>query len=287
MEDSVTSTIRPLHSALGAEVCGVNLAIDIDPNTIATLRQALVEYSVIVLRNQCLEPAEQVAISKKFGPLMVHVVSQFNMPQFPEVLVLSNDKKRDGTPAGIEDAGRYWHTDMSYLEEPSLGSILHAIEVPPEGGETMFASMHAAYDAMTEERREQLARLRARHFFAARWQGEKDKAGVRPAMTAEQIAKTPPVEHPLIRTHPESGRKALYAGGFATGIVGLEEQAGRSLIDEITSFSTQPQFVYTHKWQAGDLVFWDNRSTMHHALTYDSQYRRHMHRTTIKGDRPC
>ena len=150
----------------------------------------------------------------------------------------------------------------------------------------MFASMYAAYDAMTDERRQQLAPLRARHFFAARWEGEKNKAGVRPAMTPEQIAKTPPVDHPVIRTHPESGRKALYAGGFATGIIGWEQEAGRSLLDEITSFSTQPQFVYTHRWQAGDLVFWDNRSTMHHARSYDSQYRRHMHRTTIRGDKP-
>lgn len=278
--------LKKLHPALAVEIDGIDLSSQNEASHISFIRKNLVENSVVVLRNQNLTPAQQIAISGKFGPLAIHIVSQFNMPKFPEILILSNKKNSKGESIGIEDAGRYWHTDMSYLTKPSLGSILYAIEVPPYGGDTMFASMYSAYDALPEFRKKELSNLRAVHYFASRWEDEKNKSGVRPSMTKEQKIKTPAVDHPLIRTHPENGRKAIYAGGFTVGILNFDDKKGKQLLEELTLFSTQAQFVYTHKWKAGDVVFWDNRSTMHHALPYDNKYIRHMQRTTVQGDKP-
>ena len=140
---------------------------------------------------------------------------------------------------------------------------------------------------MSEEYKQKLQGLRAVHFFGARWHREVGKSGVRPAMTEQQLAETPPVTHPLIRTHPETGRKAVYAGGFAVGIEGWDKLAAEQLLDEINSFSTQQQFIFTHKWKSGDIVFWDNRCTMHCVTTYDAaKERRVVHRAVVQGDRP-
>ena len=279
--------VEPLAQSLGAEIRGVDLSQPLDDATFGAIHQAHLDYSVIVFRGQRLEPEQQIAFSGRFGNFEIHVMSQFLRPGHPEILVISNDKNEAGDAVGIEDAGRYWHSDLSYLPEPSLGSLLYAIEVPPEGGDTKFASMYAAYDALSDSRREELSGLRASHHFASRWLREIDKAGVRPPMSDEQLAKTPPVDHPIVRTHPESGRKSIFAGGFCTGVAGMGADEGLAFVDDLTAFSTQEQFIYTHKWQAGDLVFWDNRCAMHHATDYDSaKYRRHMNRTTIKGDAP-
>ncbi len=283
----MTVAVEPLSESVGAEVIGVDLSQPIDGETFAAIHQAHLDHSVIIFRGQHLTPEQHISFSSRFGDFEIHVMEQFLLPGHPELLVISNDKKETGEPAGIEDAGRYWHSDLSYLKAPSLGSMLYAIEVPPEGGNTMFAGMYAACDALAPARRDELGSMRAVHHFASRWLREKDKAGVRPPMSEEQLAKTPPVDHPIIRTHPESGRQSIFAGGFCTGVVGMGEEEGLAFVDELTAFSTQPQFIYAHEWRAGDLVFWDNRCAMHHATDYDSsKYRRHMLRTTLKGDTP-
>lgn len=202
------------------------------------------------------------------------------------MLVLSNDKKPNGDAVGIEDAGRYWHSDLSYLEKPSMASLLYAIEVPPSRGDTMFASQYAAFDALSDDRKEELSKLRAVHHFGSRWNKETGKAGVRPKMSAEELAKTPPVDHPIVRTHPETGKKTIYVGGFCTGVVGMEEEEGAAFVDELSDYASSEPFRYLHQWNAGDLVMWDNRCAMHCASDYDPQYRRHMNRTTLKGDAP-
>ena len=282
----MTINARPLSDALGAEIEGVDLAQPLDDETFAAVHSAYLEHQVIVFRSQSLTPDQHVAFSRRFGDLEIHVMAQFLLPGHPEVLVISNDKKPDGEAAGIEDAGRYWHSDLSYLPQPSLGSILYGIEVPPEGGDTMFAGMYAAHDALAPSRRDELADKRAIHHFGSRWSKEKNKAGVRPTMSKAQTNKTPPVDHPIIRTHPETGRKALYGGGFCIGVVGMEDDGGRELVEDLTDFATQPEFIFTHTWRAGDVVFWDNRCVMHHATVFDTKHRRYMNRTTIKGDTP-
>ncbi len=283
----MTVLVEQLAESVGAEVSGVDLSRPLEAGDLSAIRKAHLDLSVVVFRDQRLTPEQHIAFSSHFGDFEIHVMAQFLLPGHPEVLVISNDKNDAGEAIGIEDAGRYWHSDLSYLKEPSLGSMLYAVEVPPEGGNTMFAGMYAAYDALPGARREELAGLRATHHFASRWLREKDKAGVRPPMSDEQLAQTPPVDHPIVRTHPETGRKSIFAGGFCTGVAGMGEEEGLAFVDELTAFSTQPQFTYTHEWRVGDLVFWDNRCAMHHATDYDSsKYRRHMLRTTIKGDTP-
>jgi taurine dioxygenase len=282
----MTIKVEPVHDAIGARVFGVDLAAPMDDTTFAAVKAAHLRHGVLIFPDQKMTPEEHVAFTRRFGELEIHVMQQFGLPGFPEVLVLSNDKNEKGEPVGIEDAGRYWHTDMSYLKRPCLGSILYGIDVPPEGGDTMFAGMAAAYDGLPARRRAELAGLRAIHHFGTRWHMEQKKAGVRPAMSKEQLDKTPPVSHPVVRTHPETGRQTLYVGGFVRGIEGMSEADGQALNDELVAHATQPRFVYVHKWTKGDVVFWDNRCAMHHATVYEPRYRRHMNRTTIKGDEP-
>ncbi len=283
----MTIEVHKVHDALSAEIKGVDLSQDLDDETFAAIHRAHLDHGVLLFRDQDLTPEQHKAFSLRFGPPEIHVVSWYRLPGHPEIIVVSNKKDEDGKPLGLEDAGRYWHSDMSYLPEPALGSILYAREVPPTGGNTLFAGMHAAFDALSDDRKEQLAKMRAIHHFGSRWYREKDKAGIRPKMTKEEEDKTPPVDHPLIRTHPENGRKSIYAGGFCMGVVGMEQDDALEFLDELEEFMTQPQFVYTHEWRVGDVVFWDNRCTMHHAQPYDAKaHTRHMHRTTIKGDVP-
>lgn len=283
----MTIEVHPLHEALGAEVRGVDLSRDIAPEDFKAIHRAHLDHGILLFRDQDLTPEQHKGFSLRFGPPEIHVVSWYRLPGHPEIIVVSNKKDADGKPLGLEDAGRYWHSDMSYLPAPALGSILYAREVPPTGGDTKFAGMHAAFDALPADRKAQLSKMRAIHHFGSRWYREKDKAGIRPPMTKEEEEKTPPVDHPIIRTHPENGRKSIYAGGFTMGVVGMEQEAALAFLDELEAFMTQPQFVYTHQWRAGDVVFWDNRCTMHHATNYDAKnHTRHMHRTTIKGDKP-
>ena len=283
----MTIEVHPLHDALGAEVRGVDLSRDIAPEDFKAIHRAHLDHGILLFRDQDLTPEQHKGFSLRFGPPEIHVVSWYRLPGHPEIIVVSNKKDADGKPLGLEDAGRYWHSDMSYLPTPALGSILYAREVPPTGGDTKFAGMHAAFDALPADRKAQLSKMRAIHHFGSRWYREKDKAGIRPPMTKEEEEKTPPVDHPIIRTHPENGRKSIYAGGFTMGVVGMEQEAALEFLDELEAFVSQPQFVYTHQWRAGDVVFWDNRCTMHHATNYDAKnHTRHMHRTTIKGDKP-
>jgi taurine dioxygenase len=213
-------------------------------------------------------------------------MSQFNLEGAPEILMVSSDRHPDGRPKGIADAGRYWHTDMSYMAEPALGSLLYARAIPGEGGDTMFCDMTAACRDLPPDRLEQLLKAKAVHHFASRWARESAKAGMRPQQTREEQDRNPPVEHPMIRTHPETGEPAIYCGGFVVRIAGLPEREGEELLSWVNDWVAQSKYVYRHKWRLHDLVFWDNRRVMHHATPYPESERRHMHRTTVKGSAP-
>jgi taurine dioxygenase len=211
---------------------------------------------------------------------------QFNLEGAPEILMVSSDKHPDGRPKGIADAGRYWHTDMSYMTEPALGSLLYARAIPSEGGDTMFCDMTAACRDLPADKRKALLEARALHHFASRWARESAKAGMRPQQTQEEKDRNPPVEHPMIRTHPETGEPAIYCGGFVVKVNSLPENEGEALLSWVNEWVAQPKYVYRHKWRLHDLVFWDNRRVMHHATPYPETQRRHMHRTTVKGNAP-
>jgi len=277
--------MRPASRALGVEVTGLDLSRPIDKATVARLRTALAENCLLLFRNQKLTPEQHIAFSRNFGELQPHILKDFNMAGHPELFVVSN-VKNGGKPIGRAGAGQYWHTDVSYVAEPSLGSIMYAIEVPAVGGDTMFANMYKAYETLSERMKQLLKGLEAEHDFAHSQIQIAAKGHTRIA-SADEIAKVPPVQHPVIRTHPESRRNALYVNlGFTTRILGLEPAESQAILDFLFAHSTSPEFVYRHYWHAGDVIFWDNRSSMHCAIDdYGPDDRRHMVRTTIKGDK--
>lgn len=278
--------VRPLDAALGAEVVGLDLNRPLSAEDFRRIHRAHLDHHVVVFRNQRITPDQQIAFSRRFGPLQIHVLHQFQLSNHPEILIVSNVLK-DGKPIGLGDAGHFWHSDLSYKEKPSLGSLLHAIELPPEGGDTLFANMHAAYEGLSDDLKQRLEGLTAEHTYLARYAELQKRSPWRPNLTPEQIAQVKPVVQPVVRTHPETGRKALFVSEhFTTKIVGLSDAESRALLDELFAHSVKPEYVYRHQWREHDLVFWDNRSLLHLAAGTPDHLRRVMYRTTIEGDTP-
>lgn len=281
--------IRPVADAagpLGAEVLELDLAQPLNADDFARLHQAHLHHHVLVFRNQRITPRQQVDFSRRFGPLQIHVLKNFQLAGHPEILVVSN-MKENGQPIGLGDAGHFWHSDLSYKAVPSLGSLLHAQELPAVGGDTLFADQHAAYDALPEALKKTIAPLQAEHSYLARYDELRAKSPWRPALTQAQLDEVQPAVHPVVRTHPETARKALFVSEhFTTRIVGLPEDESRDLLAQLFAASVKPEFVYRHRWQPQDLVFWDNRSVLHLATGTPDTERRKLYRTTIEGDLP-
>lgn len=276
-----------LTPTLGTEILDLDLGEPLDDSTVATLQRLLALRGLLVFRDQKnLSPERHVEVSRKFGALEVHVQKRYHHTAHPEILVVSNVVE-NGTPIGLADAGKYWHSDLSYLAEPSLGSLLHAQELPKDGsGDTIFTDMRAAYDALDDATRQRLIGLIAEHSYLARNQAQ---AAVNPdrKIDATQAATVPPVEHPVVRAHPVTGRPALFVSeGFTTRIVNLPEDESKDLLQRLFAHSVEPRFHYRHTWRDHDLVFWDNRSTMHLATGCPASERRTLYRTTVRGDRP-
>lgn len=280
--------IRPLSDVLGAEVIGADVR-DLNDGAFDAIRQAHLDYGLVVLRDQHMTPDDHIGFSRRFGPLVCQVLDQYSLPGHREILVLTN-RREDGRPLGLADAGRRWHTDMSYTEEPPLGSLLYGLEVPPEGGQTKFANMYAAYEALSDAMKTRLAGLRAVHDYKRHYsRADAESGGQRAKLRDERVDSLKPAIHPVVRTHPETGRKALYVDeGHTIAIEGMDERESEALLRELCAHATRPEFVYTHEWRRFDLVFWDNRCLLHQAQPYDQErYLRHMQRTTVAGDRPC
>lgn len=278
--------IRPFDAALGAEIVGLDLNRPLSAEDFRRIHRAHLDHHVVVFRDQRITPDQQIAFSRRFGPLQIHVLHQFQLSNHPEILIVSNVLK-DGKPIGLGDAGHFWHSDLSYKEKPSLGSLLHAIELPPEGGDTLFANMHAAYEGLSDDLKQRVEGLAAEHTYLARYAELQKRSPWRPNLTPEQIAQVKPVVQPVVRTHPETGRKALFVSEhFTTKIVGLSDAESRALLDELFAHSVKPEYVYRHQWREHDLVFWDNRSLLHLAAGTPDHLRRVMYRTTIEGDTP-
>ena len=278
--------IHPLAEKVGAEIIGLDLSRPLSDADFARVHQAHLDYHVVVFRDQHITPQQQIDFSRRFGVLQIHVLKQFLLKNHPEILIVSNIVE-DGQPIGLGDAGKYWHSDLSYKELPSLGSMLHAQELPDEGGDTLFANLHLAWDTLPHALRETVEGLSAVHSYTSRYSEGKNAANWRPTLTSEQLAQVAEVTHPIVRTHPETGRKALFVSeGFTTRIVGLPEDESRQLLDELYAHSVRPEHVYRHQWQPHDLVFWDNRSLIHLAAGCPTELRRKLFRTTIQGDAP-
>jgi len=278
--------IRPFDAPLGAEVTGLDLGVPLADADFATLHRAHLDHHVLVFRDQRITPSQQIAFSRRFGPLQIHVLHQFQLKDHPEVLVVSNIVE-NGQPIGLGDAGHYWHSDLSYMAHPSLGSMLHAKELPAVGGDTLFANMHLAWDTLPAPLRQAVAGLRAEHSYLAKYEELRRRSPWRPKLSEAQIAKVKPVEHPIVRTHPETGRQALFVSEhFTTRITSLPDDESTDLLTQLFAHSVRPEHVYRHRWQPNDMVFWDNRSVMHLAAGCPEDQRRRLNRTTIEGDVP-
>jgi taurine dioxygenase len=276
--------IEALGGVLGAQVLGADLTGPLDEATVHRLRAALNEFHLLVFRDQALSGEQQVNFSASFGELEGHVVRRHDGSRTPTLHVVSN-LDANGQPTGTpRSRGNFhWHTDKSYHEVPSYATLLHARQIPPAGGNTEFASMHLAYEALPAARQQALADLRLVHS----WEASRINSGSHLA-SEEEKRERPPVVHPLVRTHPDTQRKLLYMGTHVSHIEGQPQAQGKALVDELMAHATQSQFVYAHEWSDGDLVMWDNRSLMHRAIQdFDaSVHPRVLHRTVVRGTRP-
>ena len=276
---SVPISIIPATPIIGAEITGVDLAHPLDDETFEAVRKALVKHSVIVFPNQSLTPEEQIDFSRRFGPLTVHVLKDALLDGHPEIYRLSNVKK-GGKVQGRSYAGQYWHSDLTYELNPSMGSVLYGIEVPDCGGDTLFASTAHAFETLSDPMKTMLEGLTAEHLFSHAFRG-----GTSPsARKGDPLNERPAVEHPVVRIHPESGRKCLFVNeGFTTRIKCMTPAESKIILSFLHAHTTRSEVVYRHKWRNGDVVVWDNRSSVHRGVgDYGDVERRHMHRTTIE-----
>ena len=281
--------IRPISPLFGAEIVEVDLSGKLDDATFSSIEAAYSEHAVLLFRGQQMTDEQHVDFSRRLGELEVHVLKEFSKPEHPEVYVLSNIIE-NGKPIGIKDAGSYWHTDLSYTKSPSRGSILYSIEVPHAAdgtplGDTEFASTAAAYDNLSEEMKAKLQDLKAVHRFWDRYISSRKGAGIEVVISDERRAGLPDVVQPVIRTHSVTGRKSIYVNeGFTVGIVGMSDNESRALLEELYAHCAQAKFRYRHKWRVGDVVMWDNCTTIHRLnVDFALPQRRLMQRTTLVG----
>jgi len=274
-----------LSPAGGVAITGADLSRPLSPGVRDEIMAAFLAHHVLVFRDQDLSKEAQLAFTLQFGEIETqHVGRHVAADRYGAVHLVSNIGE-DGQPTTkLRQSGNYhWHTDKSYHAVPSLMTLLHAKELPPVGGNTQFANMTMAYDALSDEMKRRIAGMRAVHSWAA----SRRRSGAPPPSEIE-MTERPPVDHPLVRTHPETGAKTLYIGNHASHVLGMPEAEGDAFLQELLDHATQPQFVYTHHWQAGDLVMWDNRCLLHRALAnYEmAKQRRVLHRTVVTGSVP-
>ena len=286
----MTGTIetRPLTDAFGVEISGVDTAHPVDAATFGAVLEAFHAHGVLLFRGQRLTPDALIAFSRYFGKIDIHNDRQYQLPGYPEIIVVGNVYEDGRLVSLFVNVDEEWHTDRCYMPKPSLGSLFYCVEAPPEGGDTKFAGAQAAYDALPDDEKAGIDGLRAIHSYETMDRHLRTQDPTRPPMTEAQRREAPPVAQPIARTHPVTGRKSLFVAPEVIECVeGHSEDDGRELIRRLTDHATQPQFVYRHNWRVGDLVVWDNRCTLHTATAYDAEtYRRVMWRTTIEGDVP-
>jgi alpha-ketoglutarate-dependent taurine dioxygenase len=276
--------LLPLSDALGFQIIHVDLALPIANKDWATIRAAWIEGGVLLFRNQHLTEKDHLAFAGRFGRIKRYNTASNEHARYPEILVFSNLLMNGGS-IGAPMSGQYWHTDGHFLREPPSASILHGLKVPPVGGDTWFANMIKAYEILPSQTKRSIAGRRA---IISRAQARMYISPDRGPMSEEERAAWPEVMHPMVRTHPISGRKALYVGGGVPwAIEGMSQDDGTSLMSEVQAFAVRPEFTWRHVWCAGDVLVWDNRSIIHRATPYDVvAHQRHLHRVTVEGDVP-
>lgn len=272
--------VRRLAYGLGAEVLGIDLRQPLDDDTVQEIRAAWLEHSVLVFPEQDITPDQHVAFTRRFGTPIIHPIDFYNHPDRPEIFLVASHG-RDGKPSPTRDVARQYHSDMAYTTRPALGSMLHCQEKPAVGGDTCFTSMYLAYERLSDTMKKVIEPLWALRDIT-NTKGFKNRT---PEQAAQLRRDFPVVAQPLVKVHSETGRKALYIQENSPGIVGMTEEESRPLIDFLTRHATQPAFSYRHRWKLHDLVWWDNRCTMHLAVKdFDEGERRIMYRTTLDGE---
>jgi taurine dioxygenase len=274
--------VVPTNAVLGAEVLGIDLK-SLDEAQFAAFKRAWHRHEVLLVRGQTLSDQDLVTFSRRFGDLdwaPVQETGRRFVEGIPEIYIVSNVKVNDEPIGSLGSGEAVWHTDMSYLDVPPMASMLYALEIPPVGGNTSFCSMYAVYDALPAQLKQRAATLKIKH------DGTYNSGGyLRQGVTPTDDPRTSPgAVHPLVCTHPDTGRQMLYLGRRRNAyLLGLELAESEALLNELWQYAEQPEFSWEHVWQVGDLVMWDNRCTMHRRDPFDDSARRIMHRTQIKG----
>ena len=280
----MTLQVTPLSpNGFGAEIRGLDPALALDETTFRKVEQAWFDHSVLVFRDLDMSPEQHIAFTRRLGPLHIMVPLQYNLDGHPEIFVVGNAEE-GGKAVGMRRAGMGFHSDGEDKAIPNAGSFLYAVQVPPEGGDTIFSDMYAAWDSLDPALRARLTGRRARF---SRIELHHVHYPHLPALTEQQKRDRPDVWHPVARRHPRSGRTALYIGRWAVEIEGIPMEEGTALIADLCAHAQKPEFLYRHRWLPGDAVLWDNRCTQHCATPFDEErYTRRMHRTTLEGERP-
>ena len=276
---------RPLSPALGIEVRDFDVSRPVDDAASAALGQLVADHGVLLFRNQRIDAETHIAFSRRFGTLQEVAQKQYQMPGKPLIYVIGNVVE-NGRQVSDPSVGRLWHSDQSFLPNPAIGSLLYGVECPPQGADTLFANMYRAYETLPADLRTLIDGLHAVHSFSEYYEELRHRDPSQPELTDTRRSLYPDVIHPLVRRNPLSGRKALYINpGYATRIVELPEDEGRDLMDLLNAHSRSEELVYAHKWQAGDLLFWNNLAVNHKGTEFDSErFVRRMHRTTVAGN---
>lgn len=278
-------TVVPTNGGLGADISGIDLSRPIDRRTFDAIEAAWLQHVVLRFRNQKLEDAQLVAFSRWFGELDEARLDDYQpfVPEQPEIMVISNVVENGRAIGKLGSAEASWHSDIDYVEQPPKASLLYALELPPSGGNTGFANMYGAYETLPEDLKSAIEGRRCKH------DATHNSAGMLRAGFEEydDPREVPGPWHPLVRRHPQTGRKALYLGRRSNAYIeGMSVEDSERVLDALWSHATQPKLTWTQVWRIGDLIMWDNRCAMHRRDSFDSNARRIMHRTQIKGDTP-
>lgn len=276
--------IHPLSDALGAEIRGLDLTREIDDATFAVVDQAWRDHLILLFRGQDLSEDDQVRFARRFGALQgrprpASMRAESGEVRHPEIMLVSNIRKDGKLIGSLPDGEMQFHSDMCYIEKPAKGTFLYAIEIPSEGGDTLFLNTYKAYESLPANIKARIDGAKALNVFLY---GSTSREGNKPDFSVH-----PNYVHPMVRTHPDTGRKALFVNRLMTwSIEGMDEAESTMLLDRLFDHMEQPQFIYDHKWRVGDLLLWDNRCTLHARTDFSDQERRLLRRVVIQGDKP-